>query len=82
MEDKVIANIAIIIENIEDSERTNAVLHEFNEFIIGRMGLPYREKGVCVVSIVMDAPFNVINSLTGKLGMIGSVKAKALYSKK
>jgi putative iron-only hydrogenase system regulator len=82
MESNRIALIGIIIENNEISENVNAVLHEYGEFIVGRMGLPYREKSLNVISVVIDAPNNVINGMTGKLGMLDGVSAKALYSNK
>lgn len=82
MEANRIALIGIIIENNEISENVNAVLHEYGEFIVGRMGLPYREKSLNVISVVVDAPNNVINGMTGKLGMLDGVSAKALYSNK
>ena len=82
MEGNRIAVIGIIIEDYSASEKVNAVLHEFGQFIVGRMGLPYREKNLNVISVVIDAPNNAVNSLTGKLGMIKGVSAKALYSSK
>ncbi|MFR1565903.1 MAG: TM1266 family iron-only hydrogenase system putative regulator [Christensenellales bacterium] len=82
MEENRIALIGIIIENNEISENVNAVLHEYGGFIVGRMGLPYREKSLNVISVVVDAPNNIINSMTGKLGMLDGVSAKALYSNK
>ena len=62
-------------------ERINALLHDFGEHIIGRMGIPYREKGLNVISVVMDAPQEVINSLSGKLGMVKGVSSKVLTTK-
>ncbi|MFR5061648.1 MAG: TM1266 family iron-only hydrogenase system putative regulator [Christensenellales bacterium] len=82
MEENRIVLIGIIIENNEISENVNAVLHEYGGFIVGRMGLPYREKSLNVISVVVDAPNNIINSMTGKLGMLDGVSAKALYSNK
>ena len=76
-----IALVGIIVENNDSTEELNRILHEYKEFIVGRMGLPYREKGVSVISIVVDAPNDKISSLTGKLGMLSGVTAKALYSK-
>ena len=77
-----IALLGIIIEDGDAVPTVNALLHGFSEFIVGRMGIPYREKGVSVISIVMDAPTSTINSLSGKLGMINGVSAKAQYSSK
>lgn len=82
MGDNRIAVIAIIVEDAEASERVNAVLHDYGEYVVGRMGLPYREKGLNVISVVIDAPTDVINGITGKLGAVKSVSAKALFSNK
>ncbi|MDD5823300.1 MAG: iron-only hydrogenase system regulator [Firmicutes bacterium] len=76
-----IAIIGIIIERIEASTAVNAVLHDYSEYIIGRMGLPYKEKNLNVISIVVDAPCDAINTMAGRLGNIEGVSAKAVYSK-
>lgn len=76
-----VALIGIIIENPESVEKLNALLHEFSSYIIGRMGVPYREKGISIISVVMDAPMNKISSLSGKLGMLDGVNTKTIYSK-
>ena len=75
-----VAVIAIIAESTQASGEINALLHEFNSFIIGRMGLPYRQKNVCIINIVVDAPMDKINAIAGKLGRIEGVTAKAVYS--
>lgn len=77
-----IAILGIIVENMDRVSEVNELLHEYNKYIIGRMGMPYREKNVSVISIVMDAPNNVISAVSGKLGMLDGVSAKAVYSKK
>lgn len=77
-----IAILGIIIENMDSVSSVNELLHEYNKYIIGRMGMPYREKNVSVISIVMDAPNNIISTVSGKLGMLNGVSAKAVYSKK
>jgi putative iron-only hydrogenase system regulator len=82
MDEKRLALVGIIIENETAVEKVNSLLHEFGSYIVGRMGLPYREREVSVISVVIDAPTPVINSLTGKLGMQNGVSAKALYSSK
>ena len=82
MEDTRIAVVAIIVENADRVDKVNALLHEYGQVIVGRMGLPHREKNVNVISVVLDAPAGVINGLTGKLGMLDGVGAKALYSNK
>ena len=82
MEKNRIAVIGIIIENTDNVLRVNEVLHEYSDFIIGRMGIPYREENINIISIVLNAPNDKINSLTGKLGMLEGVSAKALYANK
>ena len=77
-----VAVMGIIVEKTESVERLNGLLHENGKYIIGRMGMPYREKNVSVISIVMDAPNNIISTVSGKLGMLSGVSAKAVYSKK
>ncbi len=80
-EDTRIAVIGIIIEHLESAAAVNEILHQYNSFIIGRMGLPYREKMVNIISIVLDAPADIISAVSGKLGRLPGVSAKALYSK-
>ena len=77
-----IAILGIIIENVDAVSKVNELLHEYREYIIGRMGMPYKEKNVSVISIVLDAPNDSISALSGKLGMLEGVSAKAVYSKK
>lgn len=79
--DTRLANIAIIVEKAESVERLNGILHEYGDYIIGRMGIPHRERGVNLISIAVDAPQDTISSLSGKLGMLDGVTAKAVYSK-
>ena len=76
-----LANIAIIVEKEESVERLNQILHKYGSYIIGRMGRPHKERGVNIISIAIDAPQNEISSLSGKLGMLDGVTAKAVYSK-
>ena len=80
MENKI-GVIAIIVEDFSATEKVNSVLHEFRDYIIGRQGIPYKEKGVCLISIAIDAPIEVLNGLSGKLGMIDGVKSKVLTAK-
>ena len=75
-----VAVVSIIVENTEAAETINAILHEYGKFIIGRMGLPYRERRISVICIVMDAPQNVISTLSGKIGSLQGVTAKTAYS--
>lgn len=77
-----IALIGIIVEDTNAVENVNEILHNYGSYIIGRMGIPYREKQVNIISIVIDAPNNVISSLSGKLGMIKGISVKTVYSKK
>lgn len=79
--DKRIAILGIIIEDADKVSEVNELLHEYRDYIIGRMGMPYRERNISVISIVMDAENNVISSLSGKIGNIDGVSAKAVYSK-
>ncbi len=77
---KRVAVMSIIVENNDCVEELNSVLHQAGEFIIGRMGIPYREKGVSVISVVIDAPQDLISALTGKIGNINGVTVKTAYS--
>ena len=79
--DRRIAILGIIVENTDSVERVNELLHEYREFIVGRMGMPYRERGISVISVVMDADTDTVSALSGKLGMTPGVSAKAVYSK-
>jgi putative iron-only hydrogenase system regulator len=75
-----VAVLAIIVENTESVEELNRTLHEFGGFIIGRMGLPYREKGIHIVSVAIDAPQDKISALAGKVGKINGISVKTAYS--
>ena len=81
MSDKRVAIISIIAENRQSSAEINALLSDFGEYIVGRMGIPYRERGLFIMSIVIDAQSEIINRLTGKLGMLSGVTAKTLMAK-
>ena len=76
-----IAIIGIIVNNSDSAEKINSVLHDYGQYIIGRMGIPYRERRLSVISIIMDAPNDVIGAASGKLGMIPDVTVKTVYSK-
>ena len=76
-----IAVISIIVEDRTVSEKINATLSLYGEYILGRMGIPYREKGISVLSVGLDAPLEITNALTGKLGKIEHVGVKALFGK-
>lgn len=79
--DTRIALIGIIVEQLSASAEVNHILHEYSSHIIGRMGLPYKDKGVSIISVVVDAENNVISSLSGKLGMVKGITVKTMYSK-
>lgn len=81
MEETKIAVLAVIVKNYESAEKVNALLHEYRERIVGRMGIPYRERGLSVLSVVLDAPQAEISSLSGKLGMLDGVSAKVVTAK-
>lgn len=76
-----IAILGIIVNNLDISEEINKILHDYNQYIVGRMGIPYKEKGVSVMSVVFDAPNEIIGAASGKLGMLPGVTVKAVYSK-
>ena len=76
-----VAVISIIIEDPEAVQAVNDLLHQFSEFIIGRMGIPYRAKGISIISIAIDAPQDKISALSGKIGRLPGVTTKAAYSK-
>lgn len=80
MEEKRIAVLSVIVEKRESSEQLNSHLSAYGEYIVGRMGIPYREKGVSVLCIILDAPVSVTNALTGKIGQLDGVTAKTLFS--
>lgn len=76
-----VALIGIIIENPDSVEKMNSILHQYSQYIIGRMGVPYHKKELSIISIVLDAPMDIISSISGKLGMLNGVSSKAVYSK-
>lgn len=80
METKV-AVIGIIVENKDSVKTMNNILHEYGGYIIGRMGIPYEKKQISVISIVLDAPVDTINQLSGKIGMLDGITTKTVYSK-
>lgn len=82
MEEKRIAVTAIVVDDPTAVAEVNSVLHEYNDIIIGRMGIPYRERGISLISVALDASPDKISSLTGRLGRISGVSVKAAISKK
>ena len=78
--EKRVAVMGIIVEDPDSVERLNALLHEFGEYIIGRMDIPYRARSINIVSIAIDAPQNVISALSGKIGNLPGISVKTAYS--
>ena len=76
-----VANISIIVETFDRIEELNSILHEYSDYIIGRMGVPYRKKNISVISIAVDAPQDIINALSGKLGRLDGISAKTLLAR-
>ena len=76
-----IALIGIVVENSDSVEQLNSLLSQYGNYIIGRMGIPYREKSLSIISIAMDAPNNVISALSGKIGMLPGISSKTIYVK-
>ena len=72
--------MGIIVEERDSAEQLNALLHEYAEYIIGRMGIPYKKRNVSVVSVAIDAPQDVISALTGKIGRLHGISVKTAYS--
>lgn len=75
-----VAVMSIIVENGNAVEMINAILHEYGEYIIGRMGIPYRARKISIISIALDAPQNVIAAIAGKIGSLEGVSVKTAYS--
>lgn len=79
--EKRVALIGIVVENSASVEKLNSILHKYAEFIIGRMGIPYKQRGISVISVAMDAPADKISALSGAIGMLDGVSSKTIYSK-
>ncbi len=77
-----VAMLGIIVENTEEIEHLNRILHDYAEYIIGRMGIPYSRKQMNIISIVLDAPEEQISALAGKIGMLRGISSKVIYGKK
>lgn len=75
-----VAVVGIIVENAESVEELNEILHDYAECIVGRMGIPYRERKINIISVIVDAPQTEISALTGKIGRLSGVSVKAAYS--
>lgn len=77
-----VAVIGIIVENENSVAELNGILHDYGSYVIGRMGVPYREKGINIISLAVDAPQDIISALSGKIGRIKGISAKTAYSSK
>lgn len=75
-----VAVVGIIVENRDSAEALSAILHEYAPYILGRMGIPYRERQINIISVAVDAPVNVINALSGSIGKLPGVSVKTAYS--
>ena len=75
-----VAVISIIVENTEKINELNELLHRYGEYIVGRMGIPYKKRGISIISVVIDSPQDVISNLSGKLGRLKGVSTKTAYS--
>ena len=80
-EETRVAQIGIVVENPDSVEKLNALLHQYGEYVIGRMGIPYHKRSVSIISLVIDAPAAVISGLSGKIGMLDGVSTSAVYAK-
>lgn len=80
--DKRVAIIGVIVENDGQVDKLNELLHEYGRYVIGRMGIPYRERGINVISVALDAPQDVISALGGKIGRLQGISSKTIYSSK
>ena len=80
MEDTRIAVLSIIVEDSESTAKLNEMIHDYAEYVVGRMGIPYREKNISIISLVIDAPQTKISELSGKIGRLSGVTAKAAYA--
>lgn len=79
--EKRVALIGIVVENFDSVESLNAILHEYSDCIIGRFGLPYKERNISIMSIAVDGTTDDINTLSGKIGALSGVSSKTIYAK-
>lgn len=78
--DSRIAMIGIILNNTDSVDELNHLLSQYNQYIVGRMGIPYRARNISIISIAIDAPGDIISALSGKLGMLPGISTKTLYA--
>lgn len=76
-----IAVLSIIVENMDTTAKLNDIIHEYAQYMVGRMGIPYRARGIHIISLVVDAPQNVISNLSGRIGRLEGVTSKVAYAK-
>ncbi len=76
-----VALIGIVVENFDSAQKINDILHHYGQYIIGRMGIPYKERNVSIISVAVDAPTDVISAMSGKLGRLDGVSAKTVYAR-
>ncbi len=81
MEENKIALIGILVEDLAAAKQVNDFLHAYSDYVVGRMGIPYRDRGLSIISVVLDAPADVISALSGKLGMLPGVTVKTAVAK-
>ncbi|HIV68743.1 MAG TPA: iron-only hydrogenase system regulator [Candidatus Butyricicoccus stercorigallinarum] len=81
MEQTKVAILAIVVESPAHTEQLNQILHQYRPYIIGRMGIPYEKRSISLISVAVDAPTSIISAMSGKIGMLDGITAKAVYSK-
>lgn len=79
--DTRVAILSVIVEDMDSTEELNSIIHDYSSYIVGRMGLPYRERGIHIISLVLDAPQNEISTLSGKIGRLHGVTSRTAYAK-
>lgn len=75
-----VALIGIVVKNYDSANQINDILHDYGDYIIGRMGIPYKEKDINIISVAIDAPNDIISALSGKLGQLDGVSTKTIYN--
>ena len=76
-----VAILSIIVEDMDSTEELNSIIHNYSRYVVGRMGLPYRERGINIISLVLDAPQNEISTLSGRIGRLHGVTSRTAYAK-
>ena len=77
-----ISVISILVEDTQQASQVNELLHQFGSFIVGRLGIPYKDRGISIICVVLDAPGDITSSLSGKLGMLPGLSVKTTFSKR